>query len=736
MSGKRGIDIEKAAATLKPEGEISRVLKGFEARSQQIDMLRDVLEAYNENTIALVEAGTGTGKSLAYLIPAILWALQNKERTVISTNTINLQEQLLNKDIPLVKKALGANIKAVLVKGMSNYLCLRKLQDAKVEKRLLNDQEAEELDQIEEWSDTTSDGSLSDLSIVPSRNSWERVCAESDTCNSRKCRFFKECHFFSARKEAEDAQLLIVNHCMLFADLNMRGSDDSEGEAGILPEYTKVILDEAHEIEDIATDFFANKVSYLHMLRLIGKIGSDTQGKLTQLKSNLQQFYTKENKDEISPIHTKLQIDLPGLRQDLTHLVHVAFEAFTLFLQAMLRQETPIEYETKLRLLPQYCTHHTWTKDVQERGKEMIASAKRYLQSIHILLKQFGKIDDEKLQERSQGICLDLRALTSRLDESVTTLENFIGKDEDPKKVRWIEARPLKTVIHQQLIEADLDISKLLVDRLFGKFPTTILCSATLTTNKTFDFFRKRLGIVPELLKEKAVTEQIYLSPFDYPKQAQLIIAEDMPSPKDPGYTKACCRAIWESVLASRGNAFILFTSYSMLQQCYDILAPHLESRRFPLLKQGDGSRSSLLDQFKETDRAILFGTDSFWQGVDIAGDALRLVVIAKLPFRVPTEPMIQARTESITLNGGNPFIDYHVPNAIVKFKQGFGRLIRNKRDRGCIVCLDPRLLSKSYGKLFLNSLPPCEQHTIPKGELRGHMEAFYRKTYPLTQRA
>jgi ATP-dependent DNA helicase DinG len=296
--------------------------------------------------------------------------------------------------------------------------------------------------------------------------------------------------------------------------------------------------------------------------------------------------------------------------------------------------------------------------------------------------------------------------------------------------VRWIESQPLKTLLNVQLIDADLDVSKALADFLFSKFPTIVLCSATLTTNQRFDFFRQRLGLHPKLLPHRSVTEHIYDSPFDYRKQAILAVPTDLPPPNHPDFNEIAYENVWKAIEVSRGHAFVLFTSYTMLQNCYEVLAKRLDEHHYPVFKQGDDNRQGLLNKFKKTKRAVLFGTDSFWEGVDVVGDALRCVIIVKLPFKVPSEPIIQARTEAIMERGGDPFFDFAVPHAIVKFKQGFGRLIRHKWDRGCIICLDTRLVMKGYGKLFLNSLPPCEKVFMNGDRLWPKIEDFYRQTY------
>lgn len=737
-----GIDAEKALKILQNDGSLSKIIKGFEPREQQQKMMLNIIEAFNENQIALIEAGTGTGKSIAYLIPAILWAVQKKERSIISTHTITLQEQLLLKDIPLVAKALNVTIKAVLVKGMRNYACLRKIEETRTEQLFLPPKEAEEFSKIDAWSHNTNDGSKSSLPFEPSGHIWDKVCAENDTCNKNECPFYQNCHFFKARREAADAQILIVNHYLLFADLASRAENENYRDPAILPIYTKVVLDEAHHIEDIATEYFAQKVNQLDLLRIIGRLaaekGDKAQGKLTQLREKIHScFKTKTPPAEISALLRSMTIDLPGIRNDLLKLIASGFDKFHNFIsmaKVVRRSGEDQSNENKLRMLPDHYKHTYWIEDLKIHINELIKALHKYVQSINGVENSIKSLNHEQLHEQTKGIRFEIEALCNRLTTASLILQEFTQNAPKPSKVRWIEAQMLKTMINVYIADAELDVAKALVDYLFRKFSSVILCSATLTTNKQFNFAKKRLGLTAEYSNTLQVTENIYDSPFNYQQQALLAIPTDIPNPLENNFTEAAAEKIWEIIQACHGNAFVLFTSYSMLKTCYQILQVRLQEHKFPVYKHGDDNRQTLLNKFKETDRSVLFGTDSFWEGVDVVGDSLRCVIIVKLPFKVPTEPIIQARTEAILAQGGDPFMEYSLPNAIVKFKQGFGRLIRNKNDRGCIVCLDTRLITKRYGQQFLNSLPPCQQIFTTSDKLRLHMQDFYKKTYYLVK--
>ena len=742
------LDPEKIVAIIKPNGLLSGHLKGFEPREQQQDMLRNIIDAFNHGKIALIEAGTGTGKSIAYLLPAIIWAAKTKERTVISTNTINLQEQLIEKDIPLLLQALNLQMKAVLVKGMYNYICLRKLQEAQEEQGSLPEQERAEIQKIEAWQHTTQKGSRSELPFMPTGGTWDRVAAESDTCNSNKCPHYQQCYFFKARREASEAQLLVSNHHLLFADLARRGDTQNYNNPAVLPVYTRVILDEAHNIEDIATEYFAAHVTRMDVGRLLARLASernnlDTSGKIPLLKKKMIDHYGKKGENansEVSSLLTRLNITLPGERRDLFKQMSDTFHAFYEFVRCstssvgnqdpanLFQEEAP--GDNKLRVLPAHRQTPLWREEITPRVKQMLDSAKRYSISLISLEKDIEKLKDEKLNEVTQGLRFEVSALADRLIGTCTTLESFMSEVENPERVRWIETEQWKTFPNVHLINAELDVSKTLVNYLFNKFPTIVLCSATLTTNKRFDFVRSRLGLTPQLLKDREVTENRYDSPFDFLQQALLAIPKDIPHPDHPQFIEIASEQIFQAIQTSRGNAFVLFTSYAMLTACHQRLIERLRTERYNVFKQGDDARKTLLDNFKNTDRSVLFGTDSFWEGVDVAGEALRCVIIVKLPFKVPKEPLIQARSEVITARGGNAFLEYFVPNAIVKFKQGFGRLIRHKQDRGCIVCLDSRIMTKNYGKLFLNSLPQCPYVYESNEILQKAMQDFYKRTY------
>jgi len=734
---------------IQADGLLTRSWKGFEPRLAQQQMMANIIDAYAHNHVALIEAGTGTGKSLAYLIPALMWAHTHRERTVISTNTITLQEQLLQKDIPALISTLNLDIKATLVRGMGNYLCLRKLNDLQMELPLFAGEEVVQIQKIEQWQANAVEGVRTEMPFGVPTTVWDKVCAENETCSYHECPFYQSCYFFKARRQAQDAHLLVVNHHLLFCDLEKRAESNNYSETCILPAYRRVILDEAHHIEDIATEYFANRVQRLELISLLSKLAAEKQsgspGKLSLLKDRLQKLQQYNQKLELATILHSLNADLPIMRHQLNDCIHQTFDQIIYFLEDLKSSTKPSSEklsteqtsisDNKLRLLQHHNNHPHWSKEINPRIENLVEFLRKYCQILVNLELDLKAIDFDRLQENTKSIRLDIQALVSRLELNVSLLRKFLTSWQDLTKVRWIETQPLKSLINVHLVDATLDVSQVLVDFMFSKIDTVVLCSATLTSNRQFNFVRDRLGLTKDLLPDQIISENIYDSPFDYQKQVLLAVPTDMPMPSHPDFNKAAYECIWKAVEASQGQVFVLFTSYNMLKGCVEVLAKRLQEQGYPLFKQGEGNRQTLLHQFKTTNRAVLFGTDSFWEGVDVAGEALRCVVIVKLPFKVPSEPMIQARTESIVQKGGDAFMDYSIPQAIVKFKQGFGRLIRQRHDRGCIVCLDTRLVNKHYGKLFIDSLPACEKAYLRQAQLWSKMVEFYKKTYYLTKK-
>jgi ATP-dependent DNA helicase DinG len=581
---------DKIIKLIREDGLLTRCFKGFEPRLQQQKMMSHIIDAYNQDQIALIEAGTGTGKSIAYLLPALIWAAKRQEKTVISTNTITLQEQLVNKDIPTLIEALNLKLKAVLVKGMNNYVCLRKLDDAQIESRLFPSEDNEEIQKIAAWCQQATEGSRSELPFLPSFNAWERVGAESDACSHQNCPYYQQCYFFKARRQANDAHILVVNHHLLFADLVRRGESDNYTSTSILPAYKRVILDEAHHIEDIATEYFASRLHRLELMRVLGRLSSDRQnkanGKLPMLKEKLQLLFQKAPPRDITAIINRLTLELPALRRQLNEKIHDAFETFVVFLEHLRQHlvsnpDEQTQSEHKLRILKEHYQHPKWQETIVPHTRELLHVLKQYSHGLNSMELDLSAIDNDRLHEQTKSIRFDIQALRMRLESSICQMNDFISDLVDENKVRWVEAQKLKVLTNIHLVDAALDVSKALVNFLFSKFSTIILCSATLTTNQCFSFIRHRLGLTSTLLPQRTVTEHSYDSPFDYQKQALLVVPTDMPHPAHLDFNQAAYHNIWLAIQASHGNAFILFTSYTMLQKCYEALADKLKTHRY-----------------------------------------------------------------------------------------------------------------------------------------------------------
>lgn len=685
----------------EPEGQLARALDGYEVRQAQVEMAGLVAEAFARNRIALIEAGTGTGKSLAYLVPALL---ARGKRTVVSTHTINLQEQLIRKDIPRLVQALAPDATVALVKGMGNYLCLRRLAEVVEQKEGLEEEVASEVQRLSEWANKEENSGSATLPFLPKTATWERVAAEADTCTHARCPFYKKCFFFRARAQAEEADLLVVNHHLLMADLRAR-----QQEGQLLPDYDHLVVDEAHHLEDVATEALAWRLSRRQLWRWLSQLigeGVATGGKLGLLRQRMGECDDRE-------FHLALEVDLPTGKGQLLLAINEAFRVLGLLASGE---------EGRFRLTEAERTGNRWTAEVEPAVKGLIEELKRYAARIHSFLNRMKENLDTLVLQKTDGVRHEIGAMGKRLEQAALGLHEFVVEPITPQEVRWIELSARGSNV--TLINAKLDVSEVLREQLFEMVPSAVLTSATLTTGQAFDFYRRRLGLM-----DASVREASFPSPFDYEKQAQLFVANDLPQPQDPRFTEQVAQALFPLLKACRGNAFVLFTSYQMMRSCADSLS----RRGLSLLVQGDQDRQQLLESFRKWDGSILFGTDSFWEGVDVTGDALRCVILTKLPFKVPTEPLIQARLQAIEEEGGNPFFDYSLPQAVVKFKQGFGRLIRTATDRGTIICLDRRLIEKAYGKVFIKSLPNCPKVTGSVAELASKLAyQFPRLPHPI----
>ena len=636
---------------LGPGGIISRRLPHYEDRPEQLQMAKRVEQVLRDGRHLLVEAGTGVGKSFAYLVPAILRAAETGEKVVIATHTIALQDQLLGKDIPFLSGILPAEFSVVVAKGRRNYLCRRRLLATATEEKALFEfrTDIDELNRIRKWAEETEDGTIQSLGFTPRDEVWSKVSAEVGACMGRRCPMKSTCHFQIARRRLMNANVVIANHSLLFSDLALR----REG-ATLLPEYQILILDEAHEIESVAADHLGLRITgggVNYLLRSLGSKGgkgllaavkaSDaTMAAFERTKAAADRFFEAVREWTVTRAPSNLRVNAAGIvREDLSD------ELGRLSLELKREEEGTKNADLAIELAA--------------RGTQ------------------------------ASGIAESIRAF---LDQSLEGQVYWVESEDEGRRIG----------LHSAPVRVGDDLNEL----LFGQVRSIILTSATLTIGRdaSFAFLRGRLGLFD-------AEEEALGSPFDYTRQARIYLPRTMPDPRGgEGYEEAVGREVVQAIYRTDGRAFVLFTSYKMLDQVYGRVVDEVEGRGYRLLRQGGGlSRTRLLEIFSDDVTSVLFGTDSFWQGVDVPGEALSHVVITKLPFDVPDRPLVQARTREIDANGGNSFMEYSLPRAVLKLKQGFGRLIRNREDRGAVTILDPRVVTKRYGRIFLESLPKCE---------------------------
>ena len=720
----RKIDPVEIASLLAPKSRVAKALRLHEDRQSQRDMAAHVADILNDGGVALLEAGTGVGKSFAYLVPAIAWALANDERTVVSTNTINLQEQLVGKDLPLLGKALGTGdrpVRFALLKGWRNYVCLARLGQARSQAgSLLEPERRDELEAVARWAKATSDGSRSDLAFQPSEEVWDEVAAEPDLCTRLKCQHFDRCFVFEARRRAADADVVVVNHHLLASDLAIRRVSGNWEDAAVLPPYRRLVLDEGHHLEDVAAEHLGKRVASRGVERLLARLDRGARGVLPSLKAAV----AAEADEQTGP---------PLLRRIAAFVAPALTQArgASQRLFAILEAYLAGKQDNVVRLGDEFARDPVWAQGLDEALEQFHAAMAGLREELAGVLGGLDHVMEAALDrgetaapDRLLGLHGELRGIASRLDAARDAVTAALRPPPGPVTVRWLERRGGP---HVALAAAPLELAPILNELLFQRVDSVVVTSATLAAGGDFGFLEHRFGL--DLAPLRPGPREVLPSPFNYHDQCLFVIPDDLPDPQQGSFDhdERTAQIAAEMAVASGGGMFVLFTSYRSLRRVADILRQHQGVvGRFPLLVQGEGQRDQLLRRFREAGDAILLGTDSFWEGVDVPGSALRALVLAKLPFRVPTEPLTAARIEAIEAGGGDPFAEYQVPLAALKLKQGFGRLIRTRTDIGVVVLLDPRVLRRRYGAELLAGLPPAERVIGPWSLVRERIVEFF----------
>jgi DNA polymerase-3 subunit epsilon/ATP-dependent DNA helicase DinG len=692
VSEPMSLDPEEIASILEYGGQFSQYFEAFEQRPEQVEMLKVVTDALSTGRHLMVEAGTGVGKSFAYLIPAALFAVQNNTRVIVSTNTINLQDQLIKKDIPDLRAAIGLDgsqpelpeLRASVLKGRSNYLCPRRL-DFMRHHSPATKEEMRVLAKVLVWQLENPSGDRNEINMTgpAERDVWTRISAEDDACGGETCvkRTGGACAFYRARQAAQTAHILIVNHALLLSDV-ASGSH-------VLPAYDYLIVDEAHHLESATTSALSFRLTQFDLERMLREVGGSSSGVLGRLLMETSEAL-RPSEQALLAQQVKRATDMAFRLEQLAREFFVILGEFVAFQR---EGQPPSNYAWQERILPSTRTLPGW-EDVEMAWDQTGETLALLLNTLSELYKEASSLYADGLETIEDSMS-DLSNIYRRLSEAEANIRGMIAEPSEAQ-IYWIEVKPNNNSL--SLNSAPLRVGPLIQKYLWHEKASVILTSATLTTHGSFDYMRNALSA------EEA--DEIALgSPFDYESSTLLFLPTDIPEPNARGYQQAVDRSLVQLCSASGGRALVLFTSYAQLKRSSQAISGPLSQQGIYVYQQGEGaSPNTLLESFKATERAVLLGTRSFWEGVDVPGDALSVLAIVKLPFDVPSDPLIAARSETYE----DPFGEYYLPEAILKFRQGFGRLIRTQSDRGVVVIYDKRVMTKQYGRYFIESLPQC----------------------------
>jgi ATP-dependent DNA helicase DinG len=732
------LDAAAIGALLGPAGPIAAhqdTLGRYEDRPIQREMAEHIARLYSLGGIGLIEAGTGVGKSLAYLVPALRWAKENGERTVVSTNTITLQEQLVGKDLPFLAAALTDQpVRFALLKGWRNYLCLQRLGQARASGRtLFDDGTVAALDALAAWAARTRDGSVSDLATPPRSDVWDEVAAEADLCTRLRCPHFDDCFVFAARRVAAQADVIVVNHHLLMADIAVRRASQNWSEAAVLPAYSRLVIDEGHHLEEAASAHLGQTVTRRGLQRLFSRLERRGKGLLPALERRLGDGGDLLSVASLDLVRARLA---PSAAAALTH-------GERLF--ALLDEWLAGQADSQVRLTDKFDDEPVWRAGLGAALDDVLREIELLGDGLRMVQERLET--DTRRAEELAPILNEIRGVTRRLAGVGDALRLALRPGADASaRVRWVEARSSggERTAHGDsrrgeltgaeagtrnvvVASVPLDLAPILREDLFRRVETCVVTSATLAVGDGFSFIAGRLGLDQDDVEPVRVA---LASPFDFPHQAVLAIPTDFPAPNEDAalHFRRTLEAASDLIEAADGGVFLLFTSHRDVREAAQSLRALGLDARWPLLVHGDAPRDALLRRFRDLGNAVLVGTASFWEGVDVPGRALRGLLLARVPFRVPTEPVTAAQCEAIEAEGRDAFAEYVVPHAALRLKQGFGRLIRTARDRGAVVLCDPRVVRKSYGRALLEALPAARRLEGPWAVLREELRQFYAR--------